>query len=158
MNRRSIKKHINKGDVEYIPVHFEKYVGRTPIICRSKWEYDFCKWADHSPTIVRWASEDVVIKYQDPHQPIRKGKPYWRSYFPDFTIETEKGEVYLIEVKPLKQTKPPVRSSRKSQKTMLTEEKTWKVNQAKWQAAMNYCRRRGWTFKIITERELYGKR
>ena len=158
MNRRSIKKHINKGDTEYVPVYFEKYVGKTPIICRSSWEEAFCRWADFSRAIVKWASEDVVIRYQDPITPIRNGKPYMRNYFPDYTIETVNGEVYLIEVKPLKQTKPPTRSKNKSQRTLLTEEKTWKVNQAKWKAAENYCKRRGWTFKIITERELFGKK
>jgi hypothetical protein len=100
----------------------------------------------------------VVIRYQDPINPIRNGKPYMRNYFPDYTIETEKGEIYLIEVKPLKQTKPPTRSKNKSQKTMITEEKTWQVNQAKWKAAERWCKRKGWTFKIITEKELFGKR
>jgi hypothetical protein len=158
MNKRAIKNHFNrKTDTYYVPVHYEKYVGKPPIICRSSWESAFCRWADYSHSIVRWASEDVLIKYQDPHQPIRNGKPYWRSYYPDYTIETDKGEIYLIEVKPEKQTKPPRKSAKKSQKTMLTEQKTWKTNQAKFRAAQRYCERRGWVFKIITEKELFGK-
>ena len=158
MNKRAIKSHFNKKrDTLYVPVHYEKYAGKPPIICRSSWESAFCRWCDYSQAIVRWASEDIVVKYQDPITPIKNGKPYWRIYYPDYTIETEKGEIYLIEVKPLKQTKPPTRTSNKSQKTMLTEAKTWKVNQAKWRAAEIYCKRRGWKFKIITEKELFGK-
>lgn len=158
MNKRAIKNHFNKNtDTLYTPVNFEKYAGKPPIICRSSWEESFCRWADHSPSVVRWASEEVLIKYQDPNTPIKNGKPHFRSYYPDFTIETDKGEIFLIEIKPYKQTKPPTNSSRKSQKTLITEQKTWRTNQAKFQAAQNYCKRRGWTFKIITEKELFGK-
>jgi hypothetical protein len=141
----------------YTPVYYEKYTGKLPIRIMSSWEAAFCRWADYSQAIVRWASEDIIIKFQDPIEPVKYGKPHWRSYYPDFTIETEKGEIFLIEVKPLKQTKPPVRSSKKSQKTLLLEIKTWRTNQAKFAAAENYCKRRGWKFKIITEKELFGK-
>jgi hypothetical protein len=31
------------------------------------------------------------------------------------------------------------------------------VNQAKWQAAEEYCKDKGWKFVIMTEKEIYGK-
>lgn len=129
-----------------------------PIICRSSWEEAFCKWADFSQGVAMWSSEETVIKYQDPIQPIKNGKPRFKNYFPDFLIQTSNDEIFLIEVKPYKQTIPPKRSSSKSSKTMLTESKAWKTNQAKWRAAKGYCSRKGWDFKIITEHELFGKK
>lgn len=158
MNKRSIKSHITKGSTKYVPVYPEKYRGRPPIICRSSWEEAFCRWADHAQSIVSWASEEITVRYQDPIVPIMKGKPHFKTYWPDFVIETIQGEIFLIEVKPHKQTIAPTRSQTKSRKTMLTEEKSWLVNQAKWRAAQTYCARKGWEFKIITEKQLFGKR
>jgi hypothetical protein len=66
-------------------------------------------------------------------------------------------KVYLIEVKPYKECKPPVNSGKKTKKTLLYEQKTWEENKAKWQAANKYCKLKGWVFKIITEKELFGK-
>ena len=42
----------------------------------------------------------------------------------------------------------------KPTKKYLREVKTWGTNSAKWNAAEEFCRDRGWQFKIITEREL----
>lgn len=158
MDKSYIKRHITKGSTTYTPVHPEKYKGRPPIICRSSWEEAFCRWADHSHGIVSWASEEIVIRYQDPNRPItKKGAPKFCQYYPDFVIETKTGDVYLIEVKPYKQTVPPKNTGRKSSKTLMTEQRTWAQNQAKWKAARNYCAMKGWKFKIITEKELFGK-
>lgn len=145
------------GATKYIPVYPEKYKGKPPIICRSSWEEAFCRWADHSQAIVKWASEEIVIRYQDPIQPILNGKPHIKTYWPDFIIETEKGDIFLIEVKPYKETVPPTVTNNKSNKTMLTEKKNWLVNQAKWHSARNYCAQKGWEFKILTEKELFGR-
>jgi hypothetical protein len=158
MNNRSIKNHITKNCTSYVPVYPEKYSGRPPIICRSSWEDAFCRWADHSKGIKSWVSEEIPIKYQDPINPIKNNKPHFKTYWPDFVIETVNGEIYLIEVKPYKDTLVPKNSTKKARKTILTEQKNYRVNQAKWQAARAYCYRKGWTFKIITEKELFGKR
>jgi hypothetical protein len=39
----------------------------------------------------------------------------------------------------------------------LNEANTYLVNQAKWEAAENVCEKKGWKFKILTEKEIYGK-
>ncbi len=158
MNQRSIKNHITEGCTIYIPVYPEKYKGNDKrIIARSSWESSFCKWVDHSKGIRYWASEEIRIRYQDPIQPIKNNKPHFKIYWPDYVIETISGKIYLIEIKPLKYTRPPIQNKNKSHKTMLTENKSWLVNQAKWKAARAYCFNKGWTFKIITEKELFGK-
>ena len=82
-------------------------------------------------------------------------------YYPDFTIKVidSKNNIisYIIEIKPYKETRPPMRSSRKSRRTMLYEHRTYKTNQAKWRAAKDYANKLGWNFKIFTERELFGR-
>lgn len=158
MNNRSIKNHFTKGCSVYVPVNTEKYKGKGQIITRSSWEIEFCKWADHSSRITSWVSEELCIRYQDPIQPIMNNKPHFKSYWPDFVIETDKGEIFVVEVKPYKETIPPVKSNKKSRKTVITEQKNWLVNNSKWKAAKAYCFKKGWKFKIMTEKELFGKR
>ena len=60
---------------------------------------------------------------------------------------------YLIEVKPKKQTKPPVKPKRQT-KGYIREAYEYAKNQSKWKAATEYCLDRGWEFKVITEKEL----
>lgn len=132
----------------YKPIFPEKYVGDpTNIIMRSSWETMFAGWCDKNPSIVKWSSEETVIPYRCPtDQKIHR-------YFVDFKIVLKDGRTYLVEVKPLKQLSPPEFPGRKTQR-YLTESLTFMKNQAKWEAAKNYCKDRGWEFKIITEKEL----
>jgi hypothetical protein len=59
----------------------------------------------------------------------------------------------LIEIKPDIQTRPPVKKE-KITRRFINEVKTWGVNQAKWEAATEYCLDKNWEFKIITEKDL----
>jgi len=61
----------------------------------------------------------------------------------------------LIEVKPFKQTQPPtITESKKKSRKYVNEVMTWGVNSAKWKAAREYCKDRGFEFIIMTENEL----
>ena len=111
-------------------------------------ELRFMKWADRSDNVLKWNSEEIIVPYISPIDKKR------HRYFPDFlvTIQNKKGiTTYLCEVKPLRQCKPP--TNRKS-KYFLTEQRTYAINQAKWMAAKKHCEKMGWTWKIITEKEL----
>lgn len=137
---------------KFTPVNPEKYAGDpSNIIMRSSWETMFANWCDRNPSIVSWSSEETVIPYRCPTD----NKVH--RYFVDFKIKVrQRGDVlktYLIEVKPLKQTIPPLYPGRKTKK-YLTESYTFLKNQAKWKSAIDYCKDRGWEFKIITEKEL----
>ena len=150
---------VGKNDTIYKPVNKEKYIGKEGYcVCRSSWETIFCRWADHNPSIVQWASEPISIPYIDKTQKDYKGMPKRRRYFPDFLckIHNSKGEIdtWIIEIKPHKETLPPRQVKRKSKKTQIYEAKTYAVNQAKWKSAENYCRKRHWKFKILTEKQL----
>lgn len=130
------------------PIFPEKYSGDpTNIIMRSSWETMFANWCDKNPSIVRWSSEETIVPYRCPTD----GKIH--RYFVDFKITLKEGKTFLVEVKPAKQTLPPVYPGRQTQR-YLTESMLFIKNQAKWEAARNYCKDRGWEFKIITEKEL----
>ena len=139
----------------YRPSYPKKYKGDpNSIVCRSTWERKFCRYCDLNKNIISWASEEFFIPYVSPLD----NKVH--RYFPDYLIKVreQNGETktYLIEVKPKKQTKPPVKKSRAT-KSFIYETKTYAVNQAKWKAAKEWCDDRKIEFKIITEDELYNK-
>ena len=136
----------------YTPLYPEKYKGDpTNIIMRSSWETRFANWCDKNPNVVAWSSEETVIPYRCPTD----NKIH--RYFVDFkiTIRDKAGSIktYLIEVKPSKQTVPPIFPGKRTQR-YLAESVTFVKNQAKWDAAINYAKDRNWEFKIITETEL----
>ena len=134
---------------KYTPRNPRKYKGNyNNVTYRSLWERKFMVYCDTTPQILQWSSEEVVIPYISPKDNRQ------HRYFPDFlvTIQNKKGiTTYLCEVKPLRQCKPP--TNRKS-KYFLTEQRTYAINQAKWIAAKKHCEKMGWTWKIITEKEL----
>lgn len=139
----------------FIPKNPEKYKGVWPIIFRSSWEYKFMRFLDVNENILSWTSESIKIKYAY-FDPISK-KQSEHLYFPDFVIRIKKGEItrtQIIEIKPLRETKPPKYGKNRSTKTMIYETKTYAKNQAKWGAAKEYCRVRDWDFIVLTEKDL----
>ena len=132
--------------------HPEKYAGDpTNIIYRSSWELKFMNWCDGNSSVLRWSSEETVIPYRCPTD------NRLHRYFVDFRIQIRSrdgtSKTYLVEVKPDGQTRPPKYPGRKT-KRYITESLTFMKNQAKWEAAVNYCRDRNWEFKILTEHDL----
>jgi len=137
----------------YKPEYPRKYKGDpNNIICRSSWERKFCRWCDLNENILEWGSEEFCIPYRSPVD--RRV----HRYFPDFIIKVREqtGDIkrYVIEVKPKKQTRPPVQTTKKRTKTYINEVKTYAVNEAKWKAADEWCKDRLLEFKIITEDQL----
>ena len=141
---------------KYTPIHPEKYTGDpTNIIMRSSWETRFALYCDNNPQIVKWKSEETIVPYRCPTD------NRIHRYFVDFQIQVRKRDgtlqTYLVEIKPAAQTQPPVFPGRKTQR-YLTESMAFIKNQAKWKAAEQYAKDRGWEFKVITEHELGIKR
>ena len=137
---------------KYKPIYPEKYEGDpTSIIMRSSWETRFALWCDRNPAIVKWSSEETIIPYRC-HTDNRIHR-----YFVDFRIKLKQTDgtikTYIVEIKPHAQTKPPEYPGRKT-KRFITESLTFVKNQSKWKAAEEWCKDRGYEFKIITEREL----
>ncbi len=134
---------------KYIPTNPHKYIGNhRNVTYRSLWERRFMVYCDTTDKVVKWASEEVIIKYISP---IDKK---WHKYYPDFYVESvnQQGNVkqYLVEIKPKKQTKKPKQPSRKS-KSFIWESREYVKNMSKWEAAKRFCDLKGWEFKILTE-------
>lgn len=139
----------------YTPTHPEKYVGDPRrIVCRSSWERGFAKYCDLTPGVVAWSSEELRIPYISPID----GRIH--GYWPDFimTVKSKDGGLkkLVVEIKPAHQTNVPQPRSRKTRK-YLTEVATFAVNQAKWQAAKEFCEQQGMSFLVLTERELFKR-
>jgi len=131
----------------YNPRNPDKYKGNHPPIMRSSWEYSFAKWLDNNPQVVKWASEETVIPY------ISKLDNRVHKYYTDFTVEFVGDRVVVFEIKPKKETQPPIKRSRKS-KRYLTEVQTYVRNISKWEAAKSFAKKHDISFQILTEVEL----
>lgn len=132
---------------KFKPSNPKKYIGNANNICyRSGWEFKYMMHLDHDPNIISWSSEEFSIPYISP---IDKKK---HRYFPDFIIKKKDEKIYVIEIKPAGQTKPPKQS--KNRKRLINEATTYGINQAKWKAADEFCKRNGYEFQILTEKEL----
>lgn len=134
------------------PKNPTKYRGDpSGIVFRSSWELKFMNYLDAHPDVLEWSSEEFFIPYKSPVD----GRVH--RYFPDFWIRQRNKdgieETIVVEIKPKKQTEPPVVQTRKT-KRYINEVMTWGVNSAKWQAATEFCRKKDWKFRILTEQHL----
>ena len=137
---------------KYQPSHPKKYRGDSSnIIYRSLWERKFMVYCDNNQNILEWGSEEIVVPYRSPID------NRYHRYFPDFYIKyKDKGgkiKKSLIEIKPFKQTMEPKVQKRKT-KGYIYEVVEYAKNQAKWEAAREWCLDRGYEFKVLTENEL----
>ena len=132
----------------------EKYLGTTDPRYLSSWELFVFKKFDMNPNVLAWSSEGVKIPYfstVDNKQ---------RLYLVDLYVKyrDRNGVIHeeLIEIKPAVQCKPPVKTKGKRKKTYLEECATFQRNTDKWKSCSIYAKKRGWTFRIITEKEIFG--
>jgi hypothetical protein len=108
-------------------------------------------WLDYHTSVEWWNSEEVVVRYLSPIDKM----PH--RYFPDYLVKLlNDNKIYMVEVKPKKETCPPKPS--KNKRKLLKEALTYAKNSAKWDAARAYCAERGWKFLIMTEDNIYGRK
>jgi wobble nucleotide-excising tRNase len=146
---------------KYLQGHFKpknpsKYRGDPQnIIYRSSWELSYMLRLDKNPNVIEWQSEEQYILYRSPLD----GNIH--RYFPDFKIVLKEPDgslkTMIIEIKPASQTKPPV-PKKKITKKLVREIAEYGINQAKWDAAKEYCAEEGYTFQVLTEIDLGIKR
>ena len=129
-----------------------KYIGNSEmVVTRSSLETRFMTWAERTPSVIKWASEELVVPYVSPLD----NKVH--RYFVDFAIVIQTGagtKKYLVEIKPASQCVAPKRTKRMKEETYLNQVKTYLVNQAKWQAASNYAKQINAEFIVLTEEHL----
>ena len=132
--------------------HRKKYKGNSQnITLRSSWERDFFQMLMENPKVLSFSSEEVVIPYYFSCD--KKMHRYYMDFW--FKIQKENGDIkeYLLEVKPFAQTQKPIKNSkRKSSELKYRREMfTYMKNLSKWQAAVNYCKNKGWEFMLLTD-------
>ncbi len=136
---------------KYKPKNPKKYKGDpTQIFYRSGWEQRLFIYLDQSEHVIWWQSEEQVVPYISPVDNCQ------HRYFPDVLahMKTKNGEkTYLIEVKPKGQCKPP-KQPKKITKRYVEEVFEFGKNTAKWEAAIEVCKEKGWEFMILTEDQL----
>ncbi len=134
------------------PRNPQKYIGDlNKIVYRSSWEEHFMRFLDNNIRVKRWASEEIAIPYIKP----TTGRVH--KYYPDFFVEyVRSGKILkeLVEVKPEKQIRKPTTKGKKKQ-TQLYEGITWAINMAKWKYATLFCKKQGWTFKVMSEKDIF---
>jgi hypothetical protein len=133
------------------PLNPKKYAGNpSNIVYRSRWEFVFMRFCDKNSDVLEWSSEEFFVPYR-----CRTDGRIHR-YFPDFKVKiiTPKGiKTQVIEIKPYKEVYPPKKPPRMTKRYM-TEALTYAKNKSKWEYAEEWCKNRGYEFKIITEKEL----
>jgi hypothetical protein len=141
---------------KFTPINPKKYSGDpNNIIFRSKWEYDVFKILDRSDDVVFWGSEEFNIRYYSPVD--KRG----HRYYPDLIYKTKSGRTYVVEIKPYKQTIPPPKPARMTpakKRRYIEDYKVYAVNKAKWEAAEAFCEAKGFEFKLLTEKTIYGSK
>ena len=138
---------------EYRVINRSKYKGDlNNVIYRSSWEMSYMFKLDTDVNVIEWSSEELIIPYRDVNGVVRR-------YFTDFKVKRKVGDqiiTEIIEIKPYKETIPPVLSEGAKTKTKIRQILTWDVNSRKWEAARKFCDRKGWIFKIVTEKDMPG--
>lgn len=124
-----------------------KYVGKHKPKYRSGWELTFMMFCDTNKNVLYWASEALSIPYLNPVT----GKK--TIYIPDFFVVYEnkfgKKLAEVVEIKPKKQSLIESKAASAKDRAIVA------VNHAKWKAAMGYCKQNGYTFRVITENDLF---
>lgn len=130
----------------FTPKNPQKYIAKNKPKYRSGWELTFMTFCDLNENIIYWASEAIRIPYRHPFT----GK--MTIYVPDFFVvyQNKHGQkiAEVVEIKPKKQS---VIESKASQKDRMVVA----INHAKWQAAIAYCKSQGYTFRVLTENEIF---
>lgn len=124
------------------PKIFKKYIAafkNEPVIFRSKLELEFINYCENHPSIKRWASEPLKIRYYSRLD----GKEM--NYYPDFVVEKTNGSRILVEIKPKSQTyKPTVYDN-------LWSKEAWVKNMDKWVAAYRFAKNHNMSFVVVCE-------
>lgn len=131
----------------YYPNNTAKYIGKVLPRYRSSWEKRVMIYLDENPNVIAWGSELIKIPYKNP----LTGKI--ANYIPDLMVKYQdkagNQRVECIEIKPLKETLLEFAKSKNDQIALT-------VNHSKWQQAQRYCQEKGISFRILTERDIFG--
>ncbi len=133
----------------FVPQNIDKFIGERAVY-RSGLELKFFRFCDNNANVLKWGSENIKIPYTSPLD-----KRVHRYHIDNYVIIKEGEQItkYCIEIKPFSQTQKP-KTKYRQKKHLIYDQKQYIINMAKWEAAKKYCKGRGYSFLILTEREL----
>lgn len=135
----------------YTPKNIEKYIGKQLPRYRSSWELKAFISLDNNEKVLKWGSESIIIPYIDS---TRNNSTH--RYIVDLFFEVQdinnNLHKWLIEIKPYNQSVPPKITKRKSQQKLLQQQLIVEKNKCKWNAAIAFCKSKGWHFGVWTEK------
>lgn len=115
-------------------------VSNQRIIYRSSYELKFITWLENSDKVKQWGSECFYIPYL-----YKDGTTH--KYYPDYFVEMVDGTKMVIEIKPYNQTQKPINDN-------CWAAKEYVKNICKWKAAIEFCKNKGYIFKVLTEKTI----
>lgn len=115
-------------------------ISKEAIIYRSSYELKFIMWLENSDKVARWGSECFCIPYMFVDGTTHK-------YWPDYFVEFVDGTKMVVEIKPYNQTKKPINEN-------CWAAKEYTKNMCKWKATMEFCKKKGYQFKVLTEKTI----
>jgi len=146
----------------YVPRNPQKYLGTniTRIELKSSWERSFALFLDNSPSVLGWTYEALPTKtlhesgiaYLNPFT--GRQTIYKPDFFVVYVDRNNRKHAEVIEIKPLDEVPPALGGTRTRTVTKLKEARQI-LNAAKFAAAVEHCAKRGWQFRVVTERELF---
>jgi hypothetical protein len=138
------------------PINPGKYIGATPVLYLSSWEYRLFIRLDQNPNVLKWSANTVKIPY------VFQGDNRNHSYFMDAYVEMGDGKggvrKILIEIKPDKQCyrpDPPKNNNTKALKNYREKCLDYVKNQNKWNTAWRFARANSMIFYVLTEKGSY---
>jgi len=159
----------NRGT--FIPKNVDKcfnynglYPDAKPITFRSSWEKILCNFCDMQENVLAYGSEILELPYYS------ELDNKMHRYVTDFVMVTKSrdGSIkkWVIEVKPENQAarldengnlimpKPPKKPTQRRLASWQERCNVIRRNNEKWSAAKDFCYKKGYIFKVITEKEL----
>jgi len=133
----------------FTPKNPKKYVGNHSPRYRSGWELTFMTFCDSNDNILYWASEALRIPYK--HPLTGKATIYVPDFFVVYKNKYGKQVAEVVEIKPKKQSIIESKVANAKDRMIVA------INHAKWQSAMAYCKHQGYTFRVVTEDDLFRK-
>ena len=135
----------------FIPKNKKKYIGEKYPTFRSGWEKRVFQWLDETPKVISWASEPIKIPYINPLKQDGRGKP--NHYIPDILFTyLDKSNNRVTELLEIKPSRPAIKELAKTKK----DREAYIVNEAKWKQAEGWCKVHGISFRILTEKDIFG--
>lgn len=153
----------------FTPVNKDKVIklnSQGGLYYRSGLEQKMMIYLDNNDKIINWGAEHLKIPYTKTEW-VSESQEYRtteHTYYPDFYYELkrENGTISKVvaEVKPYSETIEPVLNPNPSAKQLKNFEyslKMYNKNLSKWSYMIDYCKRKGFEFIIITEKVLGTK-